>query len=104
MDTWKAEPCRTLEWHRRFRSAALPIATKGVGLVLASYANMDGTSVRPGMAALMECTGLEERQLRRHLTAIRTAGWAILICTGSSFGRSAKTSEYRLSYPAEVTT
>ena len=36
MDTWKAEPCKKVDWERRFRSAPIAVATKAVGFVMAS--------------------------------------------------------------------
>ena len=103
MDTWKAEPCKKVDWERRFRSAPIAVATKAVGFVMASYAAVDGRSVRPGHSLLMEDTGLSQRAISGHVTALRESGWLILVRNGSNLGRQAKVSEYRLSCPATVT-
>ncbi len=99
MDDSQAEPCRKGEWEKRFRSAPLPAITKAVGFIVATYADGDGTSARPGNALLVDDLGLSRRAISSHLTTLRESGWLLLVRNGSNLGRQAKVSEYRLSRP-----
>ena len=104
MDTWKAEPCRKHEWERRFRAAPVPIVTKGVPFIVATYANGTGTSARPSVELVMENSGLGERAVREHLSALRASGWLMLTAPGvGGRGQRPRAATYRLSFPAEVT-
>lgn len=104
MDTWKAEPCRKHDWERRFRAAPVPILTKGIGFILSTYADGNGTNARPRVELLMQHSELSERTVREHLSALRATGWLLQTAAGvGGRGRPPKAATYRLSYPAEVT-
>jgi hypothetical protein len=83
------------QWERELRDDPdlLP-STKLVALVLATYANRDGSHVRPGRARLAAATGLSERSVSDHLGALHVAGWIHAVVAGGS--RNQTTSEYRL--------
>ncbi|TAK32285.1 MAG: hypothetical protein EPO40_02880 [Myxococcaceae bacterium] len=104
MDTWKAEPCGKHVWEQHLRVAALPIVTKGVAFLMATYSNGAGANVRPSIELVMQHSGLSERAVREHLSTLRNSGWLILVTAGSGGrGQRPRAAVYRLSYPAEVT-
>jgi hypothetical protein len=59
---------------RVFRADIRPAARKLVALAYANHAHDDGAGSFPGMEALMTETGLRERQVERHKTALVEAG------------------------------
>jgi hypothetical protein len=61
-------------WQRAVRDSDLPLTTKGVAFILATYANRDGSGVHPGNRRLEQDTGLSDKPVRRHLAALRAAG------------------------------
>jgi DNA-binding transcriptional ArsR family regulator len=77
---------------------------KYVGMVMAQYANRDGTSIRPGVARLVAVTQLSERTVRGALTELRDLGLLRRTREGSSRGRQALTDEYELSIPPDALT
>ena len=46
-------------------------------VVLAYHAHDDGSEARPGMKLLSERAAMPERTVRRHLAALRAAGWVV---------------------------
>lgn len=71
----KAQPFR-FRWEQALRDKAntRPM-TKYVGLMLASYANIDGRQARPGQRRLAAVTGLSERAVRKHLAELGQDKW-----------------------------
>src|SRR5437879_1725471 len=43
------QPCGRFEWERILRRAVMPLRVKFLAFVLASYADADGSNVRPGV-------------------------------------------------------
>lgn len=65
-------------WEKRLRAAKdISWSARATGLLLATYANRDGSNVRPGVPRLMKDTGLKERALRNHLAELRNAGYIV---------------------------
>lgn len=84
---------------------AVPWPTKSFGLLLASYADKNGTNVHPGEEHLARVTGLTARSVRLHLTALRETYYLIeRTDRGSASGRRALADDYRLVMPDDVTT
>ena len=88
-------------WEQTLRHAALPSTRKLVALMAATYANGDGTRVRPGESELAEACGIDPRTVRRQLVALRESGWLTRTRRGSSQGRRAMADEYRLTLPPD---
>lgn len=77
----------------------MPPTRKLIAYTLATYANSDGTRVRPGTAELVEVTGLSDRCVQGHVRALRSDGWILQTYQGSRAGRAARADEYRLTLP-----
>ena len=86
-------------WTHAFRDAEIDYTpARAVGYALATFADCDGTSVRPGIARLMVAASLSERSAFRAAVWLCRAGW-IEQTTASARGRAA---EYRLTLPPDV--
>lgn len=85
------------DWVRCIREAAeITLTERGVALTLMSYANADGTSIRPGNDRLIAETGASEKTIKRSITALREHGWIRCVHQG---GRNRGANEYRLTIP-----
>lgn len=88
------------EWVNVIRRARLHATTKLVALLLASYADPDGTSIYPGVARLAVQTGLGYRTIQRELARLRAMGLiAKMPRTGIRRGWS---DPYRLTFGDDV--
>lgn len=102
-DDAAARPCGRYDWERIVRRAIMPIRLKLVALVLATYADADGTRVRPGADVLAAVTGQGESTVRKQLTELLTDyGLLRLVSRGGGRGGRGKTSEYRLVLPVDL--
>lgn len=78
---------------RAIRDAKIaPPTRKLVAFVLASYANVEGGDIRPGLERVASECGTDVRTVRRHVRALEAAG--VLLVAKRSAGR--KPTEYRL--------
>lgn len=95
------QPCSRFEWERVLRrTLGLGIKTKGVGLVLASFGDADGTRIRPGFPRLSACCEMGESSCRRHVDKLRSLGMVLRVRNGG--GRNRLAAEYRLTIPANM--
>lgn len=88
-------------WQELIRGARdLPLATKGVALLLATWGSVDGTDIFPGEVALAAACGVQTRQVRRHVKTLTDCGYVVL----EQHGGSAKgyANRYRLAAPADL--
>ncbi|GAA0189737.1 hypothetical protein GCM10008944_01500 [Cytobacillus oceanisediminis] len=76
-DTDAPTPVGRMEWERLVRRADLPLATKAIGYTLAQYSNKAGGSAHPGVARLARVCRVDEKTVKRHLTALREAGFLV---------------------------
>lgn len=103
-------PVRRFEWERILRRLVVGTTErtitwdlKGFGLLLATYADLDGSHVRPGPLALAAATGLSARTMRRWMTALADQyGLLILVRRGGGRGKRGRVSEYRLALPVDL--
>jgi predicted ArsR family transcriptional regulator len=97
-------PRTRYQWERAIRCMEiLPPARKLVALVLATYANNDGTNARPGEGRLAQNCGISERAVRGHLAALRDLGLIVRTFQGSSAGRQKLADSYDLNMPSDST-
>lgn len=88
------------DWERVVRRVDLPLATKGVALLLATYADDKGRKVHPGEDRLSRVTGINVRNTRRHVAKLRDLG---LITRVSRSNRMlGKADVYRLTVPLDM--
>lgn len=67
-----------LKMMRAIRHAEIePPMRKYVLLMLATYANPDGTEIFPGLRNVAEATGLDLRTVRKHVRACQDAGYLV---------------------------
>ncbi len=97
------EPVGRFEWERLLRRAQLDFTVMGVGLVLATYADSDGSNVRPGLKRLIAVTGKSRATICRALATLRDLGLIDYVFQASRDGHKDKVDEYRLTMPADLT-
>jgi hypothetical protein len=98
-----AEPCGRYEWERIVRRAVIPKAVKYVAFVLATYADPDGTRVRPGMDVLAAVTGEGVSTVRRRVSKLRgTYGLLEMVSRGGGRNGRGKAAEFRLVLPTDL--
>ena len=106
-------PVGRFEWERLVRRVRIPADVDGVkipkpsvmrtvALTLASYANADGSRVRPGLPRLAAVTQLSKSSVSRAVTALRSLGLVERVVCGSANGRRGWSDEYRLTVPADL--
>jgi hypothetical protein len=82
------------KWFGVVRRARLDLKRKNVALVIGSYANTDGTSVKCGVARLAADCEMGFSTARRYLAWMRDAGLIELVKVGNR--KSKRSDEYRL--------
>lgn len=90
------------EWERIMRRCRMKPLTKYVGLVLAQYANNDGTNAFPSVAKLARVTCLSERSVRTALTELRALGLIKRVQKGGMRGTQAIPDVHRLAIPVDL--
>lgn len=90
------------EWERVLRRIVMPWELKGFGFLLSTYADSDGSRVRPGIESLTAVTGRSEKTVRRWLKEFRSHGLLTLTSRGGGRGGKGKTTTYRLSIPEDL--
>lgn len=99
----EVQPCGRYEWERIVRRISMPKPLKLLAFVLATYADADGSRVRPGSSALADVTDSGERSVRRLMTILREdLGLIELVSRGGGRGGTGRTAEYRLSVPTDL--
>jgi hypothetical protein len=88
------EGMRLNAWVSVLRRAELDATTKLVALMLASYANADGTHVYPGVTRLAVECGLGQRTVQRIVARLRQVGLLQRVSRGNR--RAGQSDEYRL--------
>lgn len=103
LDGVELKPTGRFEWERLLRRIPMPELLRGFALLLATYADQDGTQVRPGAAVLAAITGRDERTVRRRIGELRT-GYGLIQQTARGGGRggAGRTATYRLVVPIDL--
>lgn len=96
------KPMGRFEWERIVRRLVVPKHIKLLLLVLGTYADADGSRVRPGTEVLAAITGDGEKNVRRIMTTVRDLGLLELVSRGGGRGGKGKASEYRLTIPVDL--
>lgn len=101
--TLELEPIGRYEWERLVRRARLPKPLKLLALVLATYADPDGSRVRPGLPVLASVTGDSERNVGRLLRVlVDELGLLTQTARGGGRGGKGRASVYRLTIPVDL--
>lgn len=93
-------PVERFEWERIVRRVSMPPTTMLVALTLATYADIDGTRVRPGSDRLARVTGTSLATVRRALSWLRNHGLIEQMKQGNRWAKQAN--EYQLSIPTNL--
>lgn len=93
------EPLTVRQWTDIVRRARLGRTVKSVALLLATYADADGTRVFPGIARIAVDCELSYNVVKAALAELRTTG---LIALVRRAGRPGHADEYRLDLPADL--
>lgn len=88
------------DWERIIRRVQLHHTTKGVALIMASYADGDGTRIRPGVERLARVLCASDKTVRRHVKTLCDLGF--LERTKHGNRHSGEVNEYRLTMPADL--
>ncbi|MFF4600132.1 hypothetical protein [Amycolatopsis sp. NPDC001319] len=96
-------PVGRYEWERIVRRAQMPKQVKYVAFVMATYADADGSRVRPGLDVLAAVTGEGMSTVRRRIAELRdTYGLIGLVSRGGGRAGRGKAAEYRLVLPLDL--
>lgn len=101
-DTTAPRPVGRFEWEAVLRRLALPKEVKYVGFVMATYADPNGTRIRPGAAELAAAVGDAESTLRRRVSFLRKAGLILQTSRGGGRNGAGRATEYRLTLPPDL--
>lgn len=88
-----------LTWRSAICDSGLPSTTRHVALTLSLYMSERGDSAHPGTDRMVHDTGLSERAVRAHLSALVEAGWLVVTQRGGLKGARKLANEYRASIP-----
>ncbi len=88
------------EWLKQFNRTgkSVPLATRGVAMLLFEYAGLDGSGIRPAVSTLVESAGVGKTAVYDHLRRLKDSGWLDQDSTGSNYTGAANL--YRLALPA----
>ena len=88
------------DWERWIRRLILPQKEKYHALMLATYADPDGSRVRPGTVVMAAVTNTSEATVKRHMDVLRERGLIKKVKQGNRHARRAD--EYQLTIPANI--
>lgn len=90
------------EWINTWRYVIVQPSVKLVGFAAASFANKDGTSVRPGVRRLMGITGYSNRAVVDALTTLRWLGFLWRSKAGTRTPEGGDADEHWLCLPRDM--
>lgn len=88
------------DWERTIQRIALPIGARALAATLATFADPDGTRVRPGWQRLSNATGLSRASIARHMSVLRNGG--LIWRTRQGNRHLLECDEYRLTIAEET--
>lgn len=95
-------PVGRFEWEHLVRRVIMTPRVKLTALTMATYADPDGTRVRPGFDLLAAVTGQSDSTVRRSVKALRDLGLLDLVTRGGGRSGRGKATEYRLAVPEDL--
>lgn len=88
------------EWERIVRRVRMGSANRNVALTLATYGNLDGTRVHPGVDRLSLVMEVSPKTVKRGLAWLREMGFIFRVKQGNRWAHEAD--EYRLTIPGNL--
>lgn len=95
-------PVGRFEWERLLRRIVMPWRVKSFALLLSTYADPDGSRVRPGQRALAAIISTTDRTVRRLLDDLSAYGLIEQVSRGGGKGHSGRTAAYQLTIPTDL--
>jgi hypothetical protein len=96
------QPLGRFAWERVVKRCKMPRSTKLVAFTLATFADRDGSNVRPGEEQLAaDLDGMSERQVRRHMARLRD-DYRLIERVSRGGSRSRFPDVYRLVLPDDL--
>ena len=102
VQTEESHACGRFEWERIVRRLELPMRVKFTAVMLATFADADGSRVRPGVDVLAAVTGQGASTIRKQLTGLQEYGLLTLVSRGGGRSGRGKAHEYRLTVPVDL--
>jgi hypothetical protein len=97
------QPLGRYEWERLVRRISMPGPIKLLALTLSTYADADGSRVRPGQGTLAAVIGRTERTIRRQMTILEDdLGLLQQVSRGGGRGGVGNPAVYRLTIPVDL--
>lgn len=93
------QPCGRFEWERIVRRVIMPERVKFLALLLATFADGDGSRIRPGLDQAAAMAGKSKATLKRNLAILRNDFGLLEEVSRGGGGRA---SEYRLVVPEDL--
>jgi DNA-binding transcriptional ArsR family regulator len=94
-------PVDRFAWERALRRLTLSKDTRYVALVLATYADRDGSNAHPGQDVLAADCEVTDRTVRRHLARLLELGLIVRTFSGSTAGRRQLADVWQLTLPPD---
>ncbi|MGB7363326.1 MAG: helix-turn-helix domain-containing protein [Rhodococcus sp. (in: high G+C Gram-positive bacteria)] len=94
------ESVSRFEWERVVRRVYMPPTTKLLALTMATYADADGSRIRPGAERLARVMCVSEPTVKRSLAWLRAHGLVHRAKQGNRWAKQAD--EYRLTVPEKL--
>ncbi|MEA5366060.1 hypothetical protein VA596_41490 [Amycolatopsis sp., V23-08] len=96
------QACGRFEWERIVRRLELPMRVKFTAMMVASYADADGSRVRPGAEVLAAVTAQGASTIRKQLAALQEYGLLVLVSRGGGRSGRGRAAEFRLTVPVDL--
>ena len=87
-------------WERVIRRVQMHTTAKGIALILASYADSDGSRIRPGIQRMARVSCTSEKTVRRHVKFLCDAGFLVRTKHGNRW--IGEVNEYQLTIPVDL--
>lgn len=95
-------PVGRYEWEAIIRRLNLSMKTSYVALVMATYADPDGTRIRPTAPELAAAARMGESTVARYVRELRNAGLIVKTRRGGGRNGTGRPNEYRLTVPLDL--
>lgn len=100
LDVLEPRPTGRFEWERIVRRVRMDKAHRYLALTMATYGNLDGTKVMPGVPRLARVMGVSEPTVKRGMKWLRETGFILRTKQGNRWEKMSD--QYRLTIPVDI--